>query len=178
MAGEDGDTPTYPVYNDILKLQGYPGGSTFLRADGTFAAPAGAPPAATIVEKDLGSTAKTHGNFTISDAGIGASSKVMVWQAPGPYTGKGTQADEADIQPVRVNAVTPSAGSCKVWWETPPITVQRPLSGDFGAKGPVSTTVATQDLIEREAAYARNQWEEVRIGKVRGNVKFSYVIFA
>ncbi len=104
------------------------GGTTnFLRADGTWAAAGGGSGAsATTVEIDLGS-AKFSGKFTITDAAITSSSKVLCWQAPGPYTGKGTLADEAEMQPVQVISVEPGSGSAVVKWQTPPTIVVAPV---------------------------------------------------
>lgn len=149
------------------------GGSTnFLRADGVWAAPGASPPSATTVEKDLGSTPAFTGKFTITDAAIGPTSKVMVWQAPGPYTGKGTLADEAAMQPVSVICVTPAAGSCVVHWQTPPIiTMQRVVR-----EGNVDPAVVGSGFNGR--AQLPSELIPKRLGKVRKNVKFSYIIAA
>jgi len=125
---------------------------------------------ATTVEVDLGSTAKSSGKFTITDAAIGAASKVLVWQAPGPYTGKGTLADEAAAQPVNVIAAAPAAGSCVVYWETPPIVAMvREVQQAHSIVGGT-----TFDRLDNQ------RWPDVfiprRHGKVRGNVKFTYMV--
>jgi len=95
----------------------------------------------------------------------------MAWQAPGPYTGKGTLADEAAMQPVRVVAVLPADGSCTVWWETPPIMAYSPVIPD-GRRDSPSTAVG----FNRRYPYVAYQAK--RIGKVKGNVKFSYMIMS
>lgn len=128
---------------------------------------------ATTVEVDLGSTAKTSGKFTITDAGISSSSKVLCWQAPGPYTGKGTLADEAAMQPVSVVSVTPATGSAVVAWETPPITTTQIITQDGQRRNVVG---ATFDRVINQVLPI--VVETKRIGKVRGNVKFSYVVFS
>jgi hypothetical protein len=155
-------------------MQKYPGGtSTFLRADGTFAAAGGGGASATTVEKNLGSTPVTRGKFTITDAAISSTSKVMCWQAPGPYTGKGAQADEAEMAPVRVLSVEPAAGSAVVKWEAEGYVSVRPsLLGDYGKQNTVTNQASQEVDNPRSVLYAQ------RIGKVRGNVKFSYVVFA
>lgn len=126
---------------------------------------------ATTVEANLGATALCCGRFTITDAAISASSKVMAWQAPGPYTGKGTRADEAEMQPVSVIAVVPGSGSAVVHWQTPPAYVCVPQM----RAGPRDPAGATFDRLA-------NQMQPVidiqRRGKVRGNVKFSYMVLA
>jgi hypothetical protein len=140
--------------------------------NGTAWAPATAGGAsATTVEVDLGSTAKTSGRFTITNASISASSKVIVWQASGPYTGKGTLADEAAMQPVNIVAVQSGSGSCIVWWETPPMTATVPIVANGRRDAP--STAAGSDPRYPNVAYTTQ-----RIGRIRGNVKFSYMILS
>jgi hypothetical protein len=118
---------------------------------------------ATTVEVNLGTTATWQGRFTITDAAIGTSSKVLVWQAPGPYTGKGTLADEAEMD--RISCVCePLAGTARVMWSTEPMIT----SGYALPNGPREVQARTPML----------QTFALRIGKVKGNVKFSYVVFA
>lgn len=74
------------------------------------------------VEVDLGAP-KTSGSFTISDADILSTSKLLIWQAPGPYTGKGTLADEAAMVKVTSLLAVTAAASAKVYWSTEPFTV-------------------------------------------------------
>lgn len=123
---------------------------------------------ATTVEVDLGSTPKWTGKFTITDAGISGTSKVLCWQAPGPYTGKGTRADEAELQPVSVISVEPGSGSAVVKWQTPPMVALDPFpsivlpAGNLPPRDP-------QSIIRIRPK---------RLGKVRGNVKFSYTVLS
>lgn len=139
----------------------------YARADHTHGTPAASAGSATTVEVDLGATPRFRGQFTITDASITATSKVLVWQAPGPYTGKGTRADEAELQPVQVIAVEPAAGSAVVRWQTPPsFGVDNPLA-DRG-KVNASTQIAALSRVETLR----------RGGLVRGNVKFSYTVLA
>lgn len=133
--------------------------------DVTIAAAPGGSATATTVEVDLGSTATFTGKFTITDASITAASKVLVWQAPGPYTGKGTRADEAEMQPIQIVSVTPGAGQASVRWQTPPVLVPRPV---VPASGRVQTSTA--------AAVQATRYELVRLGLARGNVKFHYTV--
>lgn len=72
------------------------------------------------LEVNLGAAA-FRGSFTITHPAISSTKKINVWQAPGPYTGKGTRADEAEMQPVSIIAANPGAGSATVYWQTPPI---------------------------------------------------------
>jgi hypothetical protein len=127
----------------------------------------GAGASATTTEKDLGSTPTWRGKFTITDATISGTSKVLCWQAPGPYTGKGTRADEAEMQPVSVIAVEPASGSAVVKWETPPMIAESPLA-----------TISSPLGNGAPSASSDRQTRATRLGKVRGNVKFSYVVFS
>lgn len=128
---------------------------------------------ATTVEVNLGSAPNAYfqGKFTITDAAISPTSKVLCWQAPGPYTGKGTRADEADAAPVSVIAVEPGTGSAVVKWQTPPMVVMNslPTAGGQPASAIVPGLKDLQAIGLRPAK---------RIGRVRGNVKFSYTVFA
>jgi len=130
---------------------------------------------ATTIERDLGSAAVTNGKFTITDGDIGTSSSVLCWQAPGAYTGKGTRADEAEMQPVKVTAVAQVAGSATVFWEAEGHVAVVPQSFDGfhgGARQVAVPSVQTANDNMNSRYFAR------RIGRARGNVKFSYVIFA
>lgn len=120
----------------------------------------------TVYEADLGATPVNCGRFTITDAAITASSKVVVMQAPGPYTGKGTEADEAEMDPITCIAY-PASGSAVVAWET------------------VGGYVLTQDpphghraqITTHGAAYVdRPPRTLVKLGAVVGNVKFQYQV--
>lgn len=67
------------------------------------------------VEADLCDTPKHTGTFTITDSDITALSRVVVSQDIGPYTGKGTRADEAEMD--QLDFVTyPANGSATVRW--------------------------------------------------------------
>ena len=121
----------------------------------------------TIVEVDLGSSFIFRGKFTITDGTISGTSKVLVWQAPGPYTGKGTLADEADLQPVSIIAAVPGAGVATVYWQTPPyltFSINPQMQGITGA------AQSPKDI------QAMAQGIALRLGRVRGNVKFAYMV--
>jgi len=139
-------------------------GGTLYRSDGATwtqvaaSVTGGGGASATTVEVDLGSVAIFRGKFTITDAAITAAKKVLCWQAPGPYTGKGTLADEAEMQPVSVIAVEPLSGTATVRWQTPPMITTTGFKNNTGAASP--------------------QEQARRIGVVRGNVKFTYMVLA
>ena len=125
---------------------------------------------ATEIEIDLGSTLRTSGRFTITDAAIDSTSKVLVWQAPGPYTGKGTLADEAALQPVRIVAVEAGTGEAVVYWETPPMT-------GFKADALIQFLNSGAGAINYpKDPFATVSGPMIRLGKIRGNVKFLYMV--
>jgi hypothetical protein len=132
--------------------------------------PAGSGSSATTVEVNLGSL-RFSGKFTITDAAITTTSKILCWQAPGPYTGKGTRADEAEMQPVLVTAVQPLSGTATVMWQTPPMIVQS-VAGNEGRRDAAG---ATFDRLVNQRLPVTT--EQKRIGKVGGSVKFTYMVF-
>lgn len=71
----------------------------------------------TAYEADLGDEPALEGSFTLTDAAIEATSVVVVTQAPGPYTGKGTLADEAQMDPLWCVAWA-DTGAAVVYWST------------------------------------------------------------
>ena len=70
-------------------------------------------------EINLGTVAQHSGKFTLTDAAIKPTSKLLVQLAPGPYTGKGTRADEAQMYPGITFAASPGAGQATVYWSAP-----------------------------------------------------------
>jgi hypothetical protein len=126
---------------------------------------------ATTVEVNLGSAACWRGKFTITDGAITAVKKILCWQAPGPYTGKGSLADEAEIAPVQVTAVAPAAGSAVVYWNS--VIGYRPVFAGKGREG---------QFIPIAASMGPGNASPVPplgiVGLVRGNVKFNYLVLA
>lgn len=116
---EMGATDVIPIAN---LATGTPTGTKFVRDDGTLAVPAGGPGGSatwTGLQVDTGSTSKRSGRFTITDATITALTPVAVLLAAGPYTGKGTLADEAQMYPGITFAAVSAAGSALVYWSAP-----------------------------------------------------------
>jgi hypothetical protein len=120
---------------------------------------------ATTVEVNVGATPISRGKFIITDAGITGTSKVIVAQAPGPYTGKGTRADEAEMDPLWCVA-EPGAGQAIVYWATLHQIIDQGWS-----------EIARRDAI-LSADASRFRTERRVIGKVKGNIKFTYQVFA
>ena len=79
------------------------------------------------VEKDLGSAALNSGRFTITGlSGLTIGKPVIISQAVGPYTGKGTLADEAEMDGVTVSASVTSATTITAYWNS-----ARRVKGNF-----------------------------------------------
>lgn len=118
------------------------------------------------IEVNLG-TAAWEGKFVVTDAAVSSSSKINVWQAPGPYTGKGTLADEAAMDPLWCVAA-PGAGTFTVHWKTLPMIVPIPYGDGGGWLDGVASS-----------AGKRSEFDVVgvrRLGRVKGNVKFQYTV--
>jgi hypothetical protein len=124
----------------------------------------------TSVEVNLGSTLKASGKFTVTDASVSTASRIAIWQAPGPYTNKGSRVDEALMDRVTAIAV-PGAGQFDVYWET--------IGGYVGQPGPGEVTSLNPTIGGAIDAFGANvQATHVarRIGRVRGNMKFLYTV--
>lgn len=132
--------------------------------------PAGANGTGTTVEVHLGYTPKWTGTFTITDASITSTSKIRVWQANGPYTGKGTRADEAEMEIVDCVAY-PATGTATVRWRSrDAISFARamPQGGNTKTGMAVGTTTSApaQDVVGLRSAVKR--------GAVWKYMKFTY----
>lgn len=78
------------------------------------------------VEKDLGQ-AKMSGSFQITGlSGLSVGKPVLINQAAGPYTGKGTLADEAEMDHVSVSGIVTSTSVITAYWNSPTF-----VSGNF-----------------------------------------------
>lgn len=70
----------------------------------------------TTVEVDLGSVANVSGEFEVTGlTGLTPGLAVLITQAPGPYTGKGTLEDEAADMCI-ANGYVKNATTIKVFW--------------------------------------------------------------
>lgn len=113
---EMGATDVIPIAN---LATGTPDGTKFVRDDGTLAVPASSGAVWTGLQVDTGATSKRSGTFTITDAAIAPGTAVAVLLAAGPYTGKGTLADEAQMYPGITFSAVPGPGSALVYWSAP-----------------------------------------------------------
>jgi len=133
---------------------------------GTITIAGGAGASWTLVEVNLGA-ANWRGKFTVVDAAVSGSSKIIIQQAPGPYTGKGTRADEAEMDPIWCVAV-PGTGQFDVLWRT--FTMIGTTFSSVRGMQPVSA-VNTQHGEPFSAGL-----ESRILGRVKGNVKFLYTV--
>jgi hypothetical protein len=67
-------------------------------------------------EIDLGSTPTTSGTFTIAGTGMTVGKSVRIFQSVGPYTGKGTMSDEAEMDALSVVASVTSPTIITAFW--------------------------------------------------------------
>jgi hypothetical protein len=71
------------------------------------------------VEVDLGSSPRRNGRFTITGlSGLTTGKPVSIQQAVGPYTGKGTRADEAEMDQVQATASVTAADAITAYWSS------------------------------------------------------------
>lgn len=69
-------------------------------------------------EIDIGSTPRKSGKFIINTTGLTVNQPVVVTQASGPYTGKGTLTDEAQMDSVTVRAKAISTTDIECFWSS------------------------------------------------------------
>ena len=122
----------------------------------------------TTIEQNLGSTPVTRGSFTLVDAAIAPTSKVIIFQAPGPYTGKGTRADEAEMDQLQATA-EPGTGSATVRWRVLG-SISSALVAGMGANGVGRPNSAVLP------ASAAPRFAPIMVGRVKGNFKFHYTV--
>lgn len=163
LAGRRDTPPVAGVYEEITL------GTNLSMTAGVLNAASGSATTATTIERNLGSTPITQGSFTITDAAITSSSKIIIWQAPGPYTGKGTRADEAEMDEFPKLTAYPGSGTATVRWSSKigVIPALRQTGGNK-VRSSLSALAPPQEAVKFLGARV--------LGKVKGNVKFSYVV--
>lgn len=93
--------------------------------DEVAGAPAPGAAAFSSIEANLGSTARRSGSFLITGSGLTTGKPVMIAKAAGPYTGKGSRADEAEMDLITATGVVISATQIRVYWQS-----QGPVRGN------------------------------------------------
>ena len=88
--------------------------------DPSIAPGSGGSPVFTTVEVNLGAApvARKSGRFQITGSGLTAGKAVLVCQAVGPYTGKGTRADEAEMDMLTCVGTVRNATTIDVYWQS------------------------------------------------------------
>lgn len=71
------------------------------------------------VTVDLGGTPRRSGSFAITTSGLTTGAPARVMQAAGPYTDKGSLADEAEMDAITVAAVCESSTVIRCYWNSP-----------------------------------------------------------
>ena len=70
----------------------------------------------TTTEINMGNYPRRSGSFTISGTGLVTGKPVLISQAAGPYTGKGTLADEAEMDQLLVTASVTNSTTITAYW--------------------------------------------------------------
>jgi len=78
------------------------------------------------VEVNIGATARRSGHFTITGSGMTTGKSVLIMQAAGPYTNKGSRADEAEMDMIVVTGVVTNATTITCYWNS-----KSPVMGNF-----------------------------------------------
>ena len=146
-------------------LNGPPG------ATGPQGPPGGGGGSWSTIEQNLGGvgTESWRGRFTLVDAAISPTSKVVISQASGPYTGKGTRADEAEMDPLWCVA-EPGSGQAIVYWRT--------MAGVSTTFSEIRGTQPVGAVNTQHGDPFRASLIQRTLGLVRGNVKFTYQVGA
>jgi hypothetical protein len=77
----------------------------------------GGNPALTTIEVDLGIKPRKSGRFTFAVSGQTVGKPLSIFQAVAPYTGKGTRADEAEMDTVVCSGYVKDASTVEVFWQ-------------------------------------------------------------
>lgn len=125
------------------------------------------------VDADLGATPAFEGTFEIADAAITAASRVQVWQGPGPYSGKGTLADEAIVDSIFAVAQA-GTGIATVYWKT--IASMLPVAALIREGGAPRSNITASFIGAHTQPFDR--YEMKTIGHVMGRFRFFYLIGA
>jgi hypothetical protein len=104
---------------DVSDTYSTPYGTKKLVAYSDFSGGGGGATSFTTVEKDLGSAPLNSGRFTITGlSGLTIGKPVIISQAVAPYTGKGTLADEAEMDGLIVKASVTAVDTITAYWNS------------------------------------------------------------
>lgn len=82
------------------------------------------------VEVNLGTTPQLGGNFQITGlSGLTPNNQVLINQKAAPYTGKGTQYDESEMDQVSANGYVLNSTTIQAFWMAEPSN--GPVAGNF-----------------------------------------------
>jgi hypothetical protein len=126
----------------------------------------------TTIEVDLGRTPLSRGTFTVTDAGVTSTTKIMIWQAMSSLTGKGSLADENEMDTLLLKA-TAGTGNFKVNWEANEGFVLAPVIAGGFVKGGILTSRPNTGAYP--TADINRLFRTVKLGKVVGRFKFNYI---
>lgn len=95
------------------------------------------PPIATyaVADVDLGNTAKS-GHFTITGANFDPAKRLIILPRPGPYTGKGSLADEAEMDAINVLGSVLNSTTLRCFWHAIPGPVRGNFTFQYRLAGP------------------------------------------
>lgn len=78
------------------------------------------------IEVDIGNNPRRSGKFDIAGFGLATGKPVIIQQAVGPYTGKGTLADETEMDQLLITASVANSTTITAYW-----TSHYPVRGNF-----------------------------------------------
>jgi len=95
-------------------------GAKYLRDDGIWSTVSGGGGSSVFstVEVDLGPNIRRSGKFNIPITLGNIGAPVLIQQAVGPYTGKGSLADEAELTSILVTASVVSSSQITAYWNS------------------------------------------------------------
>lgn len=122
-------TPALPTgYVYYVELGGvYTDAGALVRSFSTGHGTAGTHLSLSMSDVDLGNNPLFGGQFQIKGDGWPVGRVVQVWQMPGPYSGKGTLADEAEMDMIIACARVSDAQTITVYWNC----AKGPVRGHF-----------------------------------------------
>lgn len=75
------------------------------------------------VEVNIGAMPRKSGRFTITSSGLTSGKALIINQAVGPYTNKGSRQDEAEMDGLIVSGIVTNATTIQCYWRAPTFVV-------------------------------------------------------